>query len=452
MQLFAGITESMDTKLGFVAERAKRDKSATFDNLMHLINEDSLKAGYRRLAKESAVGVDGVSWEEYGQTLEANVKGLVGRIRTMSYRPQAVRRVYIPKDNGEQRPIGIPAIEDKIVQKVMSWIMEAIYEQDFHEDSYGFRRGKGCHKALKRVNDLITFGPISYVIEADIKGFFDNVKHDKLMQWLGIRITDEMFKRYIVRFLKSGYMEKDAFKKTENGTPQGGNLSPMLANVYLHYVVDEWFEGKMKPRMKGQGYVVRYCDDFVILVQYKADAELILGTLKAELWANGLKVNETKTRLINFGRFARENSQKYNRKMQTFDFLGITHYNSVSKSGKFTVGRKTSKKRLQRSLRAVGQWLKIMRNAMPLKELWEQLAVKMKGHYAYYGISDNIYGLGAYYENVRRLAHKWINRRSQKISMNWEKFKSYIERYPLPRPSIMHQFYIPPSKLCKTTC
>ena len=451
MLLFAEIAESMGTRLSFVAQRAKKDKGASFDNLMHLINEESLKAGYRQLRKECAVGVDGISWEGYGVELEANIKGLAGKLKTMSYRPQAVRRVYIPKDNGDRRPLGIPAIEDKIVQKVMSWVMEAIYEQDFHEDSYGFRRGKSCHKALKRVNDLITFKSISYCVEADIKGFFDNVKHEKLMELIGIRVKDERFKRYIVRFLKSGYMEQDAFKKTEQGTPQGGNLSPMLANVFLHYVVDEWFEKTMKPRMKGQGYIVRYCDDFVMLMQFKEEAQWVLRTLKAWLAANGLMVNEEKTRVVGFGRFEREKAQKYNRKAGTFDFLGITHYISTSMSGKFTVGRKTSKKRLRRSLRAVSQWLKITRNAMPLKELWEQLAVKMKGHYAYYGISDNIYGLDAYYENVRRLAHKWINRRSQRISMNWEQFKSYIQRYPLPTPHIIHQFYVPP-KLCKATC
>jgi RNA-directed DNA polymerase len=452
MRLFAEIAESVDTQLGFVAERAKRDKSVTFDNLMHLINEDSLKAGYWRLQKECAVGVDGVSWKEYGEKLDENIKGLIGRIKTMSYRPQAVRRVYIPKDNGEQRPIGIPAIEDKVVQKTMSRIMEAIYEQDFHEDSYGFRRGKGCHQALKRVNDLITFKPISQVIEADIKGFFDNVKHDKLMEWMGIRIRDEKFRRYVVRFLKAGYMEQEAFKKTPSGTPQGGNISPMIANVFLHYVVDEWFQKHMKPRIKGQGYVVRYCDDFVILTQYQQEAQAILRELKVRLAENGLMVNEAKTRVVSFGRFEKERAGWSSRKTNTFDFLGFTHYIGTSKEGKFTVGRKTSKKRLQRNCRAMNQWFKIKRNAMPLRELWNELATKMKGHYAYYGISDNIKGLQTYYANVKRMAHKWINRRSQRTSMNWEEFKSYIERYPLPRPSILHQFYVPPSKLCKTIC
>ena len=442
MQLFAELTESVGTKLGFVAERAKRDKVAVFGNLMHHINEESLKASFQQLRKGCAVGTDGTSWEEYGKPLEANIKGLMERIKKMSYRPQPVRRVYIPKDNGEQRPIGIPAIEDKMVQKAMSWIMEAIYEADFHEDSYGFRAGRGCHQALKRINDLIMSKPINHVIEADIKGFFDNVEHEKLIEWLRVRITDDYFLRYVVRFLKSGYMEAEAFKKTEKGTPQGGNISPMLANVFLHYVVDEWFESQIKPRMKGQGYLVRYCDDFVILVQYKEEAEMILKELKARLEANGLQANAGKTKAISFGRYEKENAQSQERKANTFDFLGITHYIGISRLGKFKVGRKTSQKRFSRSCVVMNRWLATIRNKLPLKEWWNQLKAKMKGHYAYYGVSDNSESLYAYYEQVKKMVYKWMNRRSQRKSMGWDKFNDYIKRYPMPTPRIMHKFYV----------
>lgn len=442
MQLFVGMTESMVTRLGYVAERAKREESAIFDRVMHHINEDSLKASFQQLRKECAVGIDGISWEGYGKQLEENIKGLMGRIKKMSYRPQPVRRVYIPKDNGEQRPIGIPAIEDKMVQKAMSWIMEAIYEQDFHEDSYGFRIGRGCHQALKRINDLVMSKPINHVIEADIKGFFDNVGHGRLIELLKIRITDDYFLRYVVRFLKSGYMEAEAFKRTEKGTPQGGNISPMLANVFLHYVVDEWFEKEIKPRMKGHGYVVRYCDDFVILVQYKEEAEMILKELRARLEANGLTANAGKTQAISFGRYEKENAQRQRRKANTFDFLGITHYIGTSRWGKFKVGRKTSKKRFRRSCEAMNRWLAQIRNTMPLKEWWKQLIAKVKGHYAYYGVSDNGRSLNAYYHRVRQMVYKWMNRRSQRKSMSWEKFCEYIKRYPLPTPRIVHKFYI----------
>ena len=441
----------MATKLGFVAERAKRDKSATFDNLMHLINEESLKASYQQLRKDCAVGVDGISWKEYGQRLESNIKGLMERIAKMSYRPQAVRRVYIPKDNGAVRPLGIPVIEDKIVQKAMSWIMEAIYEQDFHDDSYGFRVGKSCHQALKRINDLIMTKPINHVVEADIKGFFDNVEHAKLVEWLKVRIKDERFVRYVVRFLKSGYMEAEAFKKTERGTPQGGNISPMIANMFLHYVVDEWFEKDVKPRMEGQGYVVRYCDDFLVLTQRKEDAEMVHRELKQRLGDNGLTVNEEKTGIVSFGRFEKENAQRTGRKTNTFDFLGFTHYIGVSQRGNFKVGRNTSGKRMRRSCVAMNRWLSLVRNALPIREWWKLLASKMKGHYAYYGVSDNSRSLAVYNFQVMRMVYKWLNRRSQKTSMNWAGFLKYLARYPLPKPRIVHSFYVP-YKLCESVC
>ncbi len=442
MQLFAGMTEGVETKLGFVAERAKRDKSATFDRIMHHVNEESLKASFQQLRKECAVGIDGISLEEYGKQLEENIKGLMVRIKKMSYRPQPVRRVYIPKADGDQRPIGIPAIEDKMVQKAMSWVMEAIYEQDFHEESYGFRGGRGCHQALKRINDLMMSKPINHVIEVDIKGFFNNMEHGKLIEWLRVRIRDDYFLRYVVRFLKSGYMEAEAFVKTEKGTPQGGNISPMLANVFLHYVVDEWFMKEIKPRMRGQGYMVRYCDDLVILVQYKEEAGMIHQELKARLKANGLEANAEKTQAISFGRYEKENAQRQGRKANTFDFLGITHYIGVSRSGKFKVGRKTSKKRFGKSCVAMNRWLAENRNKLPLKELWKQLIAKINGHYAYYGISDNFRSIAGYYWEVRKMVYKWLNRRSQKRSMNWEGFWKYLERYPLPKPRIVHRLYI----------
>jgi group II intron reverse transcriptase/maturase len=285
--------------------------------------------------------------------------------------------------------------------------------------------------------------PINHVIEADIKGFFDNVEHQKLIEWLKVRISDEYFLRYVVRFLKSGYMEAEAFKKTEKGTPQGGNISPMLANVFLHYVVDEWFEKQIRPKMKGRGYVVRYCDDFVILVQLKEEAEMILKELKQRLEDNGLAVNAQKTRAISYGRYEKENAQRQGRKANTFDFLGITHYIGTSRFGKFKVGRKTSKKRMRRSCVAMNQWLKEIRNTQPLKEWWALLIAKMRGHYAYYGISNNSLSIKVYYYHVVRMVYRWINRRSQKTSMNWEKFEQYLKRYPLPKPRIVHQFYVP---------
>lgn len=268
------------------------------------------------------------------------------------------------------------------------------------------------------------------------------MEHEKLIEWLKVRITDDYFLRYVVRFLKSGYMEAEAFKPTERGTPQGGNISPMLANVFLHYVVDEWFEKEIKPRLKGQGHVVRYCDDLVIFVQFKEEAGMIHKELKARLEANGLEANAEKTQAISFGRYEKENAQKQGRKANTFDFLGITHYIGTSRWGKFTVGRKTSKKRFRRSCVAMNEWLATVRNAMPLKEWWEQLIAKIRGHYAYYGVSDNGRSLYAYYRKVRLMVFKWMNRRSQRKAMSWEKFSDYEKRFPLPKPRIVHKLYV----------
>jgi hypothetical protein len=267
------------------------------------------------------------------------------------------------------------------------------------------------------------------------------MEHEKLIEWLKVRITDDYFLRYVVRFLKSGYMEAESFKPTERGTPQGGNISPMLANVFLHYVVDEWFEKEIKPRLKGQGHVVRYCDDLVIFVQFKEEAGMIHKELKARLEANGLEANAEKTQAISFGRYEKENAQKQGRKANTFDFLGITHYIGTSRWGKFTVGRKTSKKRFRRSCVAMNEWLATVRNAMPLKEWWEQLIAKIRGHYAYYGVSDNGRSLYAYYRKVRLMVFKWMNRRSQRKAMDWEKFSDYEKRFPLPKPRIVHKLY-----------
>lgn len=443
MQLFAGMTESVATKLGFIAERAAREKELVFNQVMHHINEESLKASYQELKKDTATGVDGVSWKEYGEKLEENIKRLMERIKKMSYRPQAVRRVNIPKENGKLRPIGIPTIEDKMVQKAMSWVMEAIYEANFHESSYGFRRGKGCHQALKRINGLMREQPINHVIEVDIKGYFDNVSHGKLKEVIERRINDKRFVRYIVRFLKSGYMEKEAFVETEKGTPQGGNLSPMLANVFMHYVVDEWIEKEVKPRMKGKVHMVRYCDDFVILVQYQEEAQKIREELGDRLKTYELEINDEKSQVMSFGRYERENAKRAGRKANTFDFLGITHYCAASRWGRFKVGRQTSQKRFRRSIKEMEAWLKAVRNTEKLRGLWAKLITKMKGHYAYYGVSDNIYSLGKYYQRVMKMIFKWLNRRSQRQSFNWSQFNLHLEKYPLPEPKIMHRFYAP---------
>jgi RNA-directed DNA polymerase len=431
----------METKLGSISQCAAREPVMRFNNLMHHINKGSLKANFYKLGRNRAVGVDGVSWQEYEKDIDANIEELLERMKRMGYRPQAARRVYIPKDKHTKRPLGIPAIEDKAVQRTMAEIMEAIYEQDFHDSSYGFRPNRNCHQALKAVNDLINFKPINHVIEADIKGFFDNVSHEKLIELIKIRISDEKFLRYLVRFLKAGYVDSGMLEETKQGTPQGGNLSPMLANIFLHYVLDEWFEKEVKPHLKGQCYLVRYCDDFVILLQYEEEAKTVMDQLQGRFREYELELHPQKTGTKSFGRYEKENAKKQLRKANTFDFLGFTHYCAVSRKGKFKVARRTSAKKFRKSCRDMNQWLKESRNMMKTRELWPILKTKIRGHYQYYGVSENFKGIDRFYRKVIELALKWLNRRSQKKSFTWAQYRSYLKRYPLPEPCIVHSFY-----------
>lgn len=438
--LYAEIADMVETKLGFISQRASREPEAKFTSLIHLVNEGSLERNYYQLGRNRAGGVDGVSWKEYGRELEGNTKDLLERMKRMGYRPQPARRVYIPKGRDRKRPLGLPAIEDKMVQRTMNRIMGAIYEEDFLDCSYGFRPGRGCHDALKKVGELINFKPINHVIEADIKGYFDNVSHKRIMELIRVRIADEKFLRYIVRFLKSGYMEKEVLVRTGRGTPQGGNLSPMLANIYLHYVLDEWFEKEVKPRMEGQCYLVRYCDDFVILVQRKSESAEIMRLIQERFKEYELELNSEKTGVKSFGRYERENAERQQRKANTFEFLGFTHYCGKSRKGKFKVCRKTSAKKFRSACRAMKEWLKAVRN-LKVKEWWKILILKLRGHYQYYGISENIRSVKEFYCRVVKMVYKWLNRRSQKQSFNWAKFNAYLRRYPLPQPGIVHSFY-----------
>jgi RNA-directed DNA polymerase len=433
--------ESVETQLGLLSQYALKEPDRVFTSLIHHVNEGSLRANFYALGRNRAAGVDQVSWQEYEKDLRANIDNLLGRMKRMGYRPQPARRVYIPKDNNRTRPLGLPATEDKVVQKTMSRIMEAIYEPSFHEFSYGFRPRKNCHQALKTVGDLINFKPINHVIEADIKGFFDNVDHEKLMELIKKRISDKKFLRYLVRFLKSGYLESGVLKETKQGTPQGGNISPMLANIFLHYVLDEWYEKELRPKLKGQSYLVRYCDDFIILMQYQEEAKIVMDQMQERFKAYGLELNATKSGVKSFGKFERENAQRQKRKANTFDFLGFTHYCTLSRKGKFKVGRRTSAKKFRKSCRNIYDWLKTIRNVICMKELWAKLAKRIRGHYQYYGVSENSRRLQEFYYQVVRMVYRILNRRSQKKSHNWTEFSQYLKRFPLPQPRIVHNFY-----------
>ena len=428
-------------KLSLITGHAQRDHTFKFTSLAHLLDVEYLRDCYQSLNRNRAVGIDSISWEEYGVELDNNLEQLVSRLKRKKYKPQPARRVYIPKNEKETRPLGISALENKIVERGITWILESIYEQDFLDCSYGFRPKRSCHQALKRLNDLIKFQPVNHIVEADIKGFFDNVDHDKLMDFIRIRIADTALLDLIGKFLKAGYIDNGQLVRSDKGTPQGSILSPMLANIFLHYVLDEWFETIVKKHVRGYCELVRYADDFVCVVRYAEDAERIERALKNRFNRFGLEIHPTKSRRLTFGRFERENAKAQNRKPNTFDFLGFTHYCDISRDGNFKLGRKTSKKKFAAKCREMNNWLRAIRNLVKMKDWWKILAAKMRGHFQYYGVSENSASIAKFYRLTIKMVLKWLNRRSQKRKMNWANFTKYLECYPLPKPRIVHKFY-----------
>jgi len=429
------------TKLALISERARKEPRCQFISLAHLLNEGFLKECYYRLGRDRASGIDGVTWKEYGERLDENLKGLVARMKAKRYKPLPARRVYIPKGEHSRRPLGLPALEDKIVQKGIARILEAIYEADFLDCSYGFRPGRDCHQAISAVDKAIMRKPVNHVIEADIKGFFDNVSHTWMMEFLKVRIKDPSFLLLIRRFLKAGYIDAGMVVATKRGTPQGGNLSPMLSNIFLHYVLDLWFEKKLKPRLKGECRLVRYADDFICLVQYMDDARHIEQALRSRFARFDLELHPEKTRVISFGMYERENAQQQKRRPNTFDFLGFTHYCGKSRRGRFIVCRKTSRKKFRKKCKELNAWLKRVRNYLNVKEWWPVLCAKLTGHYRYYGVSGNFRSLRCYYLAAVRNVLKSLNRRSQRRSYTWAGYWEYLKRYPLPKPRIMYRLY-----------
>lgn len=428
-------------KLILIAERARRDPAYRFTCLAHLLDEGFLRTCYFELGKDRASGVDGVSWQEYGKQLDENLKDLVERMKAKRYKPQPAKRVYIPKDERSLRPLGLPVLEDKIVQRGMARILGTIYEQDFLECSYGFRPKRGCHQALNAVNTIFTTQRVNHVVEADIKGFFDHVSHEWMMTFLGRRINDPSFLLLVQRFLKAGYVEANKLMETEEGTPQGGNLSPMLSNIFLHEVLDVWFEKDVKPQLRGESHLVRYADDFICMVQYEDDAQRLLEVLRERFAKYDLELHPDKTRVLSFGSFEEENANRQQRKAHTFDFLGFTHYCGHSRKGNFLLGRRTSGKKYQKKCKDMNRWLKAVRNVCAVKEWWPTLQAKLRGHYQYYGVSGNYTALRRFYQRTLYLVQKWLNRRGQRRSFSWKGYTEYIRHYPLPTPRITHSFY-----------
>ncbi len=421
----------MENDFSKIAEQLKKYK--TVQGIMKFVNEETIIKQHIKQARNKATGIDGIGKEEYEENLNENVRNLVKRMKTMSYRPKEVRRTYIPKTGSKElRPLGIPAYEDKLVQGAMADILNAIYENIFLDCSYGFRPNRDCHKAIKKLDEIIMKKKINYVVDADIKGFFNNVNHEWLIKFLEHTIQDKKFVRYITRFLKSGILEDMQHIESDKGTPQGGLISPILANVYLHYVLDLWFELYVKIKCKGEAYLVRYADDFVCCFQRKDDAEMFYKELKERLNKFDLELAEDKSRIIPFGN---------NNSKEKFDFLGFTHINSKNRKGYYKLVHVTSRKKSKAKKQAVKEWIKESVIIYKTPYLIKLLNIKLQGTFRYYGVSDNWQWMERFRKYVIFQLHKQLCRRSQKGTITWRKFYKILEYNPIVEPKIYYSMW-----------
>ena len=428
---------ALPANLARVNEAARKSRKTRFTALMHHIDVEALRRVFNRQRRNASAGVDGVTVEEYGGNLDANLKRLCDRVHSGSYRPQPVRRAYVPKADGTQRPIGIPALEDKIVQGGVSEVLSAIYEVDFLGFSYGFRPGRSPHQALDALNAALIKRKINWVLDADVRRFFDSVDHEWLLRMVAHRIADPRVLRLIRQWLRAGVLEGGKWFKTLEGTPQGAGISPILANIFLYYSLDLWVHQWRQRHAKGDVIIVRYCDDFVMGFERQTDAESMLDELKRRLSKFGLGLHEKKTRLLEFGRFAAERRKRGGmRRPETFDFLGFTHYCSMNKKGRFFVTRKTQGARMTRKLKELRIESR-RRMHWPLKKQQRWLSAVLRGHYAYYGLLGNSRALSGFAYNVRKLWFRALCRRSQKNAMTWERFNRFLKVFPLPTPRII---------------
>ena len=431
----------MSTKIARINQIAIERPNEVFTSIYHLINCELLNECFNELDGNKATGIDKVTKKEYGENLEENLNSIVDRLKTMSYRPSPARSIKIPKGNGKIRKIAIANLEDKIVQMAIKKLVEAIYEPKFTDNMFGFRPNKSCHDCLKYLNNCIEKNYTNYILDVDIRGYFDNIDHELIIKGLERHIKDPRVIRLIRRFLKVGIMEDGIHIKSEYGTPQGSILSPVLANIVMYYEIILYVES-IKKENRGYTEIVNYADDNVLCFQHKDEAEKTYNALKNRLEQLGLEFAEEKTRLIEFGKFADENAKrKGNGKAETFDFLGFTHYCGKSrKGGKFRVKRKTSKKKLNQKIKEFKIWIKGNRNK-PIKEIMKTIKSKLTGHYNYYGITDNYNSMLTYKLKVTKLLFRWLNRRSQKKSYTWEGFNQMLDNFNLPIPKIKVNIY-----------
>ena len=424
----------VSTKLQAIAEQAIAYPEMEFTTLAHHIDEAWLEEAYRLTNKRGAAGVDGITAGEYAANLEENLRELHKRLKSGRYKAPPVERVWLDKEDGRKRPIGKPTFEDKIVQRAVVMLLEAIYEQDFYDFSYGFRPGRNAHQALRELREQCWKQNTNWVVDADVQGFFDEMRHDLLCELLKRRVNDGGILRLIGKWLNAGVMEEGKHTYAEKGSPQGGVVSPIIANVFLHYVLDEWYEQEVKPRLQGRSFLLRFADDFVIGCELESDARRIMEVLPKRFERYGLTIHPEKTKLVRFGKPPKTGSGPKN---GTFDFLGFTHYWAKSRQGKWVIKRKTAHKRLRRSIKAIEQWCK-ENHHLPLAEQYRLLCLKLRGHYQYYGIRSNYRQLEAIYQQALKKWWYWLKRRNPCRNMGWEKFKRLLITFPLPRPRIIH--------------
>jgi RNA-directed DNA polymerase len=432
--------ERVSTKLQRIAQLAREDPRRALVSLAHHIDIDWLQEAYRRVRKDGAAGVDGQTAAAYEEKLEENLQSLLDRFKSGSYQAPPVRRVYIPKgsDPTKKRPIGVPTFEDKVLQRAVAMVLEAVYEQDFLDCSYGFRPGRSAHQAIRSLRQGLMAMGGGWVLEADIQGFYDNLDRSQLRDFLDQRVRDGVIRRAIDKWLRAGVMEEGNLSHPTTGTPQGGVISPVLSNIYLHKVLDEWFETTVKPRLQGAAFLIRFADDFVLVFQLEKDARRVLEVLPKRFGRYGLDLHPDKTRLVRFERPSRKaesGKAQPQKEPRSFDFLGFTHFWEKSRRGQWTVKRKTASDRITRFLRKLNLWCQGYRHA-PMAWQHIQLCHKLRGHFGYYGITGNSRSLGSLHYRAVRIWRKWLSRRSRTSRVTWERFNLLLKRYPLPSPRI----------------
>lgn len=427
------VSDPVSTKLQRIAELAREAPERAFLSLAHHIDLEFLKEAFRRTRKDGAVGVDGQTGRAYEENLEENLRSLLERFKSGRYWAPPVRRTYVPKGDGRQRPIGIPSFEDKVLQRAVTMVLSAVYEEDFCDCSYGFRPGRSAKMALESLWKGLMRKKGGWVLELDIESFFDNLDHSRLRRILGQRVRDGVLRRTIDKWLAAGVLEGAELTHPDAGTPQGGVVSPCLANIYLHDALDTWFERRVKPRLQGQGFLIRFADDAVLVFTEEKDARRVLAALPGRLGEYGLTLHPSKTRLLHFRPPSRSEEPPRDSGSRSFDFLGFTHHWALSRRGFWTVKRKTASSRFARALRRTAEWI---RRSMHQRVAWQhvQLVRKLRGHYEYYGIRGNIAALSRFRFEVSRLWRKWLNRRSNRARMTWPRFQRLQKRYPLPSP------------------